>query len=143
MPEVPTLFSLCVKGIAITVLDGCEYAQDILELPSDLLDRIVLNLPPLALQNIHELSVDGCGKGGIASNGISDGRKRGRYGDFNTAWKLLFKKRWPEHIKKIQPINCATTQYTSGMCSLVNQSVDWQQLYWEKHLQRDSLASCF
>ncbi|XP_010940683.1 uncharacterized protein [Elaeis guineensis] len=162
MPEVPTLFSLCVQEIAIAVLDGYEYAQDILELPSDLVDCIILNLPPLALQNIYELSVDGCGKGGIASNGINDGRKRGRfhgvmsfikktntvckkrftkrednfrYGDFNTAWKMLFKKRWPEHIKKIQPINCVTTQYASGMCSLVNQSVDWQQLYWEKHLQ--------
>ncbi|XP_038971246.1 uncharacterized protein LOC103706967 isoform X2 [Phoenix dactylifera] len=83
----------------------------------------------------YDRSVDGCGKSGTASNGINDGRKRGRYGDFNTAWKLLFKKRWPENIKKIQPINCVATQYVSGMCSLVNQSVDWQQLYWEKHLQ--------
>lgn len=41
--------SICVAGY--------EYAQDVLELPSDLLDCIVMNLPPLALQNIHELSV--------------------------------------------------------------------------------------
>lgn len=135
MPEVPTLFSLCIKEIATAVLHGYEYWQDILELPSDLLDCIVMNLPPLALQNIHELSVDGCGERGFSINGISDGRKRDRHEDFNTAWKLLFKKRWPENFKKVQPINCVTTQYGAGACSLVNESVDWQQLYWEKHLQ--------
>lgn len=31
--------------------------QDILDLPSDLLDSVVINLPPLALQTLHNVSV--------------------------------------------------------------------------------------
>lgn len=35
-----------------------------------------------------------------------------------SSWKLLFKVRWPELINSVEP------------------SADWQQLYWEKHLQK-------
>ena len=40
--------------------------------------------------------------------------------DFNTAWQALLKFRWPFHDN-------------TGHDDLV--TVDWQQQYWEKHLQ--------
>ena len=40
--------------------------------------------------------------------------------DFNTAWQSLFKLRWPLGVKP-------------GHDSVV--TVDWQQQYWERHLQ--------
>ena len=98
MQEAPSLFSLCMKTITMTILHGrffswylflvliriiiilnfhvykqcfpsdftseviscfagCHHVQDIYELPSDLFDSLIVNLPPLALQNIHELLV--------------------------------------------------------------------------------------
>lgn len=36
---------------------------------------------------------------------------------FNTAWRALFKLRWPDLVDCIKP-------------------VDWQQMYWEAHLQK-------
>ncbi|MCH90554.1 protein NLRC5, partial [Trifolium medium] len=43
-------------------------------------------------------------------------RKRSRDWNLNTAWQKLFKLRWPNIIDQIQP-------------------TDWQQAYWETHLQ--------
>jgi hypothetical protein len=37
--------------------------------------------------------------------------------NLNTAWQKLFKLRWPNIIDQIQP-------------------TDWQQAYWETHLQK-------
>ena len=40
-----------------------------------------------------------------------------RNGNFDTAWKALFKLRWPDLVDRVQ-------------------SVDWQQIYWETHVQK-------
>lgn len=40
-----------------------------------------------------------------------------RYGNFDTAWKALFKFRWPDLAECVKP-------------------VDWQQIYWETHVQK-------
>ena len=42
-----------------------------------------------------------------------------------SSWKLLFKVRWPELVNSVEP------------------SADWQQLYWEKHLQKYDTALWF
>ncbi|XP_024044438.1 uncharacterized protein LOC18049264 isoform X10 [Citrus clementina] len=47
---------------------------------------------------------------------FENGRKHGRYGNFNTVWKKLFKTRWSGVTDQIEP-------------------VDWQQRYWEAHVQ--------
>ncbi|KAL5672112.1 hypothetical protein ACJX0J_016418, partial [Zea mays] len=56
--------------------------------------------------------------------GVQDGERRGvkrsRCEDFNSTWQLLFKLRWP-------------LGGNTGHNNLV--TVDWQQKYWEKHLQ--------
>ncbi|EMS58433.1 Protein NLRC3 [Triticum urartu] len=54
------------------------------------------------------------------ADGNRRGTKRSRCEDFSTAWQALFESRWPLHDN-------------TGHDNLV--TVDWQQLYWEKHLQ--------
>ncbi|KAJ0054615.1 hypothetical protein Pint_01617 [Pistacia integerrima] len=44
-------------------------------------------------------------------------RKRGRTWKLDAAWKMLFKKRWPQIVHQTEP---------NG----------WEQTYWEAHLQR-------
>ncbi|CAA7410534.1 unnamed protein product [Spirodela intermedia] len=110
-----------------------NHLQDVFDLPSDLFDGLLMQLSPLALEKLQAaLSVnDTCGS---AVNGMGDGKKRGRYDDLNRAWELLFKLRWPENNKKILQISHVRVQ--DRMESLENKhSTDWQQRYWESHLQ--------
>jgi hypothetical protein len=46
------------------------------------------------------------------------GRKRARNDVLGSSWKLLFKLRWPDFVDRVES------------------PADWQQLYWEKHLQK-------
>lgn len=140
MKEVPSLFSVCMKTITMFMMDGYHHMEDVFELPSDLLDSLILNLPPVALQNMQELFTNCYGGLNSTTICVNGGRKRGRfdrttYEDFNTAWKVLFKKRWPEYMKNILTVNCMTAQNGAGMSKLVSHSIDWHQLYWENHLQ--------
>ncbi|RZS09759.1 hypothetical protein BHM03_00040867 [Ensete ventricosum] len=74
------LFFNCMpKSLHVT---GTEHVEDILELPSELLDGLVTSLPPLALQNMHELLErlpDSCGGVGFTNVGVDNGRKRRRF----------------------------------------------------------------
>ncbi|GAY40169.1 hypothetical protein CUMW_049990 [Citrus unshiu] len=87
------------------------------ELPADLFDILLTYLPPLALQKLQTKMPfrdgDDCGSPDYC---FENGRKRGRYGNFNTVWKKLFKTRWSGVTDQIEP-------------------VDWQQRYWEAHVQ--------
>ncbi|WOL07188.1 hypothetical protein Cni_G15926 [Canna indica] len=138
MSTTPTLFSLCVEAIEAALIHGHEHAHDIIELPPDLFSSIVRNLPPLALQNLHELlerSAHDCDGVGFRNDNVDHGRKRGRYEDFNKTWKMLYKNRWSVNIRNIQSTDHVATKDGFEKSKLMNQSVDWQQLYWEKHLQ--------
>lgn len=54
-----------------------------------------------------------------------------RYEGFDGVWKALFKERWPENFKRVELIN-----KVDGARSSVDHENDWQQLYWETHLQK-------
>ncbi|XP_028555676.1 protein NLRC3 isoform X2 [Dendrobium catenatum] len=135
MKEIPSLFSLCVKIITWNIMHGCGQPQDLFELPSVFLDGLLMMLPPLALQNIYELTIGSTTVEASIVNSINIRKKRGRYNESRAAWKTLYKKRWPENIKwKDQ------SSYTAGdHCVEAHEStasvIDWQQLYWERHLQ--------
>ncbi|XP_062226203.1 uncharacterized protein LOC133924608 [Phragmites australis] len=83
-------------------------------------------LPPFALELLHRAAHARCcfsadttvGLGG--PDGNRRGMKRSRCDDFNADWQALFKLRWP-------------LGGNTGHDTLV--TVDWQQQYWEKHLQ--------
>ncbi|KAF3335820.1 Protein NLRC5 [Carex littledalei] len=109
----PSLLSLCIKTTASTIAYGCNYLQDVLELPFDLLETLVLDLTPLALHTLHEILKGNYAEEPVARDN-SNPRKRGRYKILDQAWEKLYKKRWTEHCNSSTP--------------------DWHQLYCEKHL---------
>ncbi|KAJ3689407.1 hypothetical protein LUZ61_018571 [Rhynchospora tenuis] len=114
----PSLLSLCIKSAASTIANGCNYLQDVLELPFDLLESLVMESSPLALNALHEI-LQGNYAEELVVHDNSNPRKRGRYKIFDQAWERLYKKRWTEEIKSEQ----------------INSSIpDWHQLYCEKHL---------
>ncbi|KAL6641717.1 hypothetical protein ACP70R_019898 [Stipagrostis hirtigluma subsp. patula] len=95
-------------------------------LPWELLHRLASLLPPAALESLHHAAHARCcsSAGATAEPAGQDGGRRGikrsRCDDFNTTWQALFKRRWPHNVN-------------SGHGTLA--TVDWQQQYWEKHLQ--------
>ncbi|KAL5224660.1 hypothetical protein ABZP36_011299 [Zizania latifolia] len=95
-------------------------------LPWELLHQLASRLPPAALESLHHAAHDRCCPSAATAVGfgVSDcdrrGIKRSRCEDFNTAWQALFRLRWPLYCNAAHD-------------SLV--TVDWQQKYWEKHLQ--------
>ncbi|KAL6905875.1 hypothetical protein ACP4OV_003476 [Aristida adscensionis] len=95
-------------------------------LPWELLHRLAFLLPPAALESLHRAAHARCCSPAAAAAGLggedgsSRGIKRSRCDDFDTAWQALFKRRWPLHEN-------------TGHDTLAN--VDWQQRYWERHLQ--------
>lgn len=59
-----------------------------------------------------------------------------RLNDLNIAWKAFFESRWPEGSRQIQPIDCLTNQDGVARCDFTFHSGNWQQMYWESHLQK-------
>ncbi|KAL2945477.1 Protein phosphatase 1 regulatory subunit 37-like protein [Bienertia sinuspersici] len=58
-----------------------------------------------------------------------NGRKRVRYDKFDIAWEALYCSRWPELVKHFQAVPFSSKSVSKcGAC-------DWQQKYWEMHLQ--------
>ncbi|PWA69721.1 RNI-like superfamily protein [Artemisia annua] len=110
MVEVPSLISLCIHAIKDPILDENGKVSDVFMLPPELFDQLVPELPPLALQNLQDaMQLD---------DGFTPSRKRKRYEIFDIAWKVLYVSRWvPRSLQK----------------TLVD--INWQQMYWEKHLQ--------
>lgn len=51
--------------------------------------------------------------------------------DLNEVWKTLFMSRWPDHGKTTKEHRLVTNIDGRELC----ESDDWQQLYWERHLQ--------
>ncbi|XP_077227277.1 RNI-like superfamily protein isoform X2 [Tasmannia lanceolata] len=135
MGEIPSLLSLCANTIRTEIIYGDRYLQNIFELPSDLVDYLMMQLPAVALQKLHEaLSFKHYDRSEFVTDSVKDSKKRGRCADFNTAWKKLVMSRWPEGIE-IEPFNCMTKQDGVERYELTFNSGDWQQIYWEAHLQ--------
>ncbi|XXG42698.1 hypothetical protein AAC387_Pa01g2912 [Persea americana] len=136
MGESPTLLWLCAQAITNEIIFGDHYLQNIFELPSDLVDYLIMHLPPLALLKLQEaFSSEHCGRHDFVIDGATSGRKRRRFNDLNIAWKALFESRWPEGSRQIQPMNCLTNQDGVARCDFTIHSGNWQQMYWETHLQ--------
>ncbi|KAF8007032.1 hypothetical protein BT93_K1130 [Corymbia citriodora subsp. variegata] len=117
MKSAPSLVSLSLAALESELLRGDDVLPHVYELPADLFDALVARLPPLGLHKLQnempkwkrdEYDADDCFK---------DGRKRARNGSFNDAWRSLYKRRWAEIFDRAQP-------------------ADWQQAYWEIHLQK-------
>ncbi|XP_010069680.2 uncharacterized protein LOC104456563 isoform X2 [Eucalyptus grandis] len=117
MKSAPSLVSLSLAAVANELLRGDDVLPHVYELPADLFDALVARLPPLGLHKLQnempkwkrdEYDSDDC---------FTNGRKRTRNGSFSDAWRSLYKRRWAELVEQVQP-------------------ADWQQAYWEMHLQK-------
>ncbi|KAM3731268.1 hypothetical protein ACB098_12G150000 [Castanea mollissima] len=117
MREVPSLISLCIHSLKKELIHGDDLVPVVFELPQELFDALVLRLPPLTLQNLQtQAPFEDRNYQEFTDDCFRNGRKRGRHWNFNTAWRALYKLRWPDLVEQIEP-------------------VDWQQMYWEMHLQ--------
>ncbi|XWS47080.1 hypothetical protein CRYUN_Cryun14cG0122600 [Craigia yunnanensis] len=117
MVKVPSLVSLSIDAVKIELLHGDDLLPHVYELPPELFNSLVKCLPPLTLQKLQsEMPFKNYDDYDSTSDDLKNGRKRGRNGNFDTAWKALFKLRWPDLADRVQP-------------------VDWQQIYWETHVQ--------
>ncbi|CAN8270954.1 unnamed protein product [Cochlearia groenlandica] len=144
-PSAPSLVSLCIKSLKFQLLQGDDPIQDLYELPSELLHSVVSHLPALALHNFQTHMPFKCFDN--YDDCFTNGRKRQRLlpqipflcnfsfllflsvkdikmeyifcrnDILGSSWKVLFKLRWPKLINHLEP------------------PADWQQLYWEKHVQ--------
>ncbi|GMY06158.1 protein nlrc3 [Fagus crenata] len=117
MREVTSLISLCIEALKIELIHGDDLVPLVYDLPHELFDALVLRLPPLALQNLQtQMPFEDRNHHEFTDDCFRNGRKRGRHWNFNTAWRALVKLRWPDLVEQSEP-------------------VDWQQMYWEMHLQ--------
>ncbi|KAL0560257.1 hypothetical protein IC582_000657 [Cucumis melo] len=117
MAEAPSLLSLCIALVTDEIVQRDDVPPALYDLPPDLLDTLALQLPPLALHNLQSGMPFELQNEDEYDNGcLVDGRKRRRSSNFNLAWKKNFNLRWSKLTDAIQP-------------------VDWQQIYWERHLQ--------
>ncbi|KAK7336948.1 hypothetical protein VNO77_17502 [Canavalia gladiata] len=122
MAEAPSLISLCIDALIQQLLhaEDCDHLllfRAIYDLPFHILDTLITRLPPFALRIFHHhLPFQDTDEEGFSHDDSTNKRKRSRDWNLNSAWQRLFKLRWPDHVKQIQP-------------------TDWQQLYWETHLQ--------
>ncbi|KAK7378547.1 hypothetical protein VNO80_03990 [Phaseolus coccineus] len=116
MAEAPSLISLCMDALTQQLLRPFDdlLLPSIYLLPSHLLNTLITRLPPFALRIFHHhLPFD---EEGFSCDHSTNKRKRAGDWDLSSAWQILFRLRWPQRVQLIQP-------------------TDWQQLYWEIHLQ--------
>ncbi|KAL5711716.1 hypothetical protein ACHQM5_013970 [Ranunculus cassubicifolius] len=130
-----SLFTLCIQAVSQQLIYGGDsyLEENIFELPAYLFDNLTINLPPMALHKLQQfMSSADCSES--SNDGFVNEKKRGRYGDLNTAWKVLFKTRWPEGVKQSSPWDHSIKQGVEGQ-KLKRQCSEWHQIYWESHLQ--------
>uniref|UniRef100_A0A6N2KDC7 Uncharacterized protein n=2 Tax=Salix viminalis TaxID=40686 RepID=A0A6N2KDC7_SALVM len=118
--KAPSLISLVIQTIKREVVHAAagddDVRPEIYDLPSHLFNRLLTRLPPLALHKLQtDMPFKDCNDYGAPWN--DDGRKRGRNGSFDSAWKALLKLRWPD------------------ICYPSETQLDWQRIYWQTHLQ--------
>lgn len=132
MAGIPRLVDLCMDAIADELLqeDGNDDILSVVyELPPELFDGLVPRLPPLALQKLQEnLPINFRDSREQADNYTR--RKRRRYNILDAAWSALYRTRWPNHCQKKQVV--AWFDRNEEKYESID---DWQQKYWEAHLQ--------
>ncbi|KAL8494389.1 hypothetical protein ACS0TY_025265 [Phlomoides rotata] len=134
MAEVPSLVDLCVATVADELLQrdkNHDIFSVIFELPSELFDALLPHLPPFALQKLHEnLPVDFRDNFDCAYDDNRGCRKRRRCSILDTAWRAFYKARWPGNDEQKQAVN-----WLNKPAEKTYEIRDWQQTYWEAHLQ--------
>uniref|UniRef100_A0A7C9A5W1 Uncharacterized protein n=1 Tax=Opuntia streptacantha TaxID=393608 RepID=A0A7C9A5W1_OPUST len=136
MAEVPSLLTLCLDALKDHILYGDDddddgVLQGIYELPAELFDCLLRQLPALALHKLQsQMPSEVQSDFDIDYACAGSGRKRTRHGKFDAAWKVLFYLRWPELTEHLPYDPLAGKNVME--CESIN---DWRQKYWEMHVQ--------
>ncbi|XP_047958543.1 uncharacterized protein LOC125204047 isoform X2 [Salvia hispanica] len=131
---MPKLLDLCMAAIADELLQGegnDDFLSVIYQLPQELFDALLPQLPPLALHKLQEkLPTNFMESREHAYDDTSDSQKRRRCDILDTVWRALYKARWPSLDQQKKTV--AWFDRNKEKCEIIN---DWQQKYWETHLQ--------
>lgn len=134
MAKSPSLVNLCFDALKRYILYGDNddgILEGIYELPTELFDGLLKKLPALALHKLQlQMPLESQTDFGFDYDYSGNGRKRVRCSKFDFAWKASFSSRWPELVKNFQvdPWSQKSVVECEATC-------DWQQKYWEMHLQ--------
>ncbi|XP_071913220.1 uncharacterized protein [Coffea arabica] len=135
MAEAPSLLSLCLNLIVDELLrGGCddEFLATLYKIPPELFDSMLPRLTPLALENLHRnMPSHECSISGPQDENSGSQRKRKRWLNFEGAWKKLYEVRWGDCGAQIHSISWLAKQFEAKH----ELRDDWQQMYWERHLQ--------
>ncbi|KAH9317706.1 hypothetical protein KI387_019475, partial [Taxus chinensis] len=175
MEHVPSLLCLSNKAlISLVNNDVHQWKKYLDQLPLDLAGDVLMNLTPIALQEVQQYMLGTSCECASVEQNIAKTRKRARakgyeglshkrisilrnseniglpnenktsheeekgmnlHACFNNAWKDRFKTRWPEGVKKTGYLSLFTDEDTDCKCEHTFYKKDWQQSYWEAHLQ--------
>ncbi|PHT46671.1 hypothetical protein CQW23_15829 [Capsicum baccatum] len=136
--KVPSLVALCIYSIRdeLIKVDNVELSSVLYQLPTELLEQLAQQLPPLALEKLHKGKSDILDDFELLSDGVDNKRKRKRYLNFEEEWKNLYEARWPPCCRFCKNFKSKSfTGSTKGKEVECESTNDWQQMYWEAHLQ--------
>ncbi|CAH9081067.1 unnamed protein product [Cuscuta europaea] len=136
---VPSLLNLCFDVIKDDLLLGgdADLIACVYQLPSELFELLLPLLPPLSLQRLQErMPSDFWDDHRFSTDNYGIPRKKRRYVGFEKAWEALYKARWPDCDKKYMQWRIFSLQNVIRRRESKHEfSHDWQQIYWERHLQ--------
>ncbi|KAL8158951.1 LOW QUALITY PROTEIN: hypothetical protein V2J09_000488 [Rumex salicifolius] len=130
----PSLVNLCVDSLKLDILRGGDedLIRAVFDLPTELFDCLLNRLPALALHILLlQLPHSNCDYEKFDIDCLVDGRKRVRCHKFNVLWMELFHSRWPEIFLQFKEKDASEKEEMIKLEAVVN----WQQKYWETHLQ--------
>ncbi|CAN4098097.1 unnamed protein product [Withania somnifera] len=130
--EAPSLITLCIYSIRdeLIQVDDVDLASVLYQLPTELFHQLLQQLPPLALHKLHQGKSDTLDDYELLTDGVENQRKRKRYLNFEEEWKNLYEARWPAFGRRSKSFSRSSKRKVE--CESAN---DWQQMYWEAHLQ--------
>ncbi|KAG9142616.1 hypothetical protein Leryth_011690 [Lithospermum erythrorhizon] len=123
MAELPSLCALCLDVVKDQLLHDSDIIHEVYSFPPELFNCLLPRLSPLALQKLEDQMPDD-----FVSDcePVTDKRKRKRNSIFDQSWRTLYMCRWP----------CLDSTTHGEEDKHKYESVDdWQQFYWESHIQ--------
>lgn len=135
--EVPSLVMLCIYSIRdeLIQVDDPKFSSVLYELPKELFDQLLPQLPPLAMQRLQQGKSDILVDYELLTDSVENWRKRKRYLCFEEEWKNFYEARWPAFSWSENFESKSLARSAKGNEVECESANDWQQMYWEAHLQ--------
>ncbi|KAJ8559367.1 hypothetical protein K7X08_003425 [Anisodus acutangulus] len=136
--EVPSLITLCIYSIRdeLIQVDNHDLSSVLYQLPTELFHQLLPQLPPLALHKLQKRKSDIVDDYELLTDSVDNQRKRKRYLNFEEEWKALYEARWPAFGRRSKNFESKSfARSAKGKEAVCESGNDWQQIYWEAHLQ--------